>query len=383
MRGRLKIGFDVAQTCDAKAGCAWYADALIRAMVQIAPQHEYYLYHHFGHKRPLHTQHGTRLEGPGVHHPLLGCSRADAAAIWKAVAQGKGTLPGRPDIVQSNSFQAPAVGRARLVVVVHDVSFWACPEFTTEANRLNCQRGLCEALQRADGFLFVSKASRAEFERLLPGWLQANGVPHAAIPEASRIQPPPAPQAPGGYWLAVGSIEPRKNYRTLLEAMRLYWQRSPRRLPLRMAGGKGWKSRAVLTEIAAMERAGMVRRLDYVPDAALPELYAGAAGLLFPSWYEGFGLPVLEAMACGCPVICSNRSSLPEIGGDAATYIDPASPEALCAAMLGLEAGEAGRAAIIAAGQRQAARFSWEATARATLDFYEEVLTRPPRSSKN
>ena len=374
---KLKIGFDVAQTCGARAGCAWYADALIHAMADVAPQHEYYLYHRFGRWHNAHPEHGTRIDRPGVHHPSMEQGEKKSADLWKHVASGKAELPGSPDIVQSNSFQAPKVGKARLVVVVYDVSFWAYPEFTTEGNRLTCQRGVLEALDRADGFLFISQSSHDEFERFLPGWLSENRKPWAAIPLASRFSVKPKITGEGGgYWAAVGSIEPRKNYDALLTAMELYWKRSPRRFPLHIAGGKGWCNEEILGRIAALEKAGVVRMLGYVPDEALPGLYQGARGMVFPSWYEGFGLPVLEAMQCGCPVICSGRASLGEIGGDAVKYIDPADPASICEAMLQLEGDEDGRNRLIQAGMRQAERFSWEATARATLDFYAEVLTR-------
>ena len=172
----------------------------------------------------------------------------------------------------------------------------------------------------------------------------------------------------------MGTLEPRKNYETLLDALDLYWARSPRPLPLRIAGGGGWKSDALKAHLATLEAQGRAQRLGYVPDAELTRLYAGTQALVFPSWHEGFGLPVLEAMSQGAPVICSGTSSLPEVGGEAAVYIDPASAESICQAMLALEADPGQRARMVEAGRRQAARFGWEKTARETLDFYRRVL---------
>ena len=273
------------------------------------------------------------------------------------------------------------MGRAKLVFTVYDVSYWVHPEFTTDGNRLHCQEGVFEALARADGFLFISESSHREFERILPGWLDAHGKPWTVTPLGSR-EPSAAPTEllpdDGRYWLAVGTLEPRKNYETLLDALDLYWARSPRPLPLRIAGGGGWKSDALKTHLARLESEGRVQRLGYVPDADLQRLYAGAQALVFPSWHEGFGLPVLEALGQGAPVICSDRASLPEVGGDAAIYIDPASAESICQAMLALEADPARRARLQEAGRQQAARFSWEKTARGTLDFYRRVLADRP-----
>ena len=370
----LRIGFDVAQTCQERAGCGWQADSLARALVAAEPENDYILYHHFDGWCNERTDDGTRIDSPRVHSPLRDLSAAAAAVLWARVRGGETPLPGAPEIVQSNSYQAPFVGAARLVFFVHDVSFWVHPEFTTDGNRLHCQAGMFAALARADGFLFNSGFSHREFERILPGWLEKHGKPWAVTHLGSREKPAgPPPDDEGGYWLAVGTLEPRKNYETLLDALDLYWSRSPRPLPLRIAGGGGWKSEALKTHLDALQARGRVQRLGYVPDDELARLYAGAQALIFPSWHEGFGLPVLEALGQGAPVICSDRASLPEVGGDAAVYIDPASAESICNAMLALEADPAWRARLQAAGRRQAARFSWEKTARATLDFYRRV----------
>lgn len=372
----LKIGFDVAQTCGSRAGCGWYADALIRAMAASNPQHQYFLYHRFGGLQNTDSTQGTHIEQPNVSMPFLESSAKESKEIWRAVAAGTGELPGEPDIVQSNSFQAPPVGKAKLVMVVHDVSFWVNPEFSTERNRLGCQIGVFEGLKRANGFIFVSHSSHGEFERLLPGWLERSRTPYAVIHEAGRldVSSHPPKKERGEYWLAVGSLEPRKNYENLLIALELYWERSLHRIPLYLAGGDGWCNETLLSRMGQLENAGMVRRLGYVPDEDLVSLYQSAQALVFPSWYEGFGLPVLEAMQCGCPVISSMRTSMAEIGGDAVIAIDPASPHSIAQGMLRMESEPALRGELIVAGQAQAARFSWEKTSSACLDFYRRIL---------
>ena len=277
------------------------------------------------------------------------------------------------------------MGKARLVFTVYDVSYWIHPEFTTDGNRLHCQDGVFAALVRADGFLFISESSHREFERILPGWLDRHGKPWAVTLLGHR-EPSRAPEIVGeatpgtaDYWLAVGTLEPRKNYETLLDALDLYWSRSPRPLPLRIAGGGGWKSETLKDHLATLETRGRVQRLGYVPDAELTRLYAGAQALIFPSWHEGFGLPVLEAMSQGAPIICSDRASLPEVGGDAAIYIDPSSAESICHAMLALDADPAGRARLVEAGQRQAARFTWGENRPRDAGFLPPRLRRMKR----
>ena len=386
MNRPLRIGFDVAQTCQERAGCGWYADSLARALAAAGPENEYFLYHHFGQWFNESTAHGTHIDAPRVHEPLAGMAPPEAAALWEQISAGAKPLPGEPDIVHANSYQAPVVGAARQVFTVYDVSYWMHPEFTTEDNRLICQSGVLAALKRADGFLFISDSSRREFERILPGWLERNGKPWAVTLLGSR-EPPAPPDAPArrarddSFWLAVGTLEPRKNYETLLDAIDLYWQRSSQPVPLHIAGGGGWKSDVLKQHLTRLEAQGRVKRLGYVPDADLLRLYAGARALVYPSWHEGFGLPVLEAMGQGAPVICSDRASLPEVGGDAALYIDPASAQAICDAMLALDADPVRRGHLAEASRKQAARFSWEKTARATLEFYRRVLAAPSRST--
>ena len=378
----LRIGFDVAQTCQERAGCGWLADSLAHALVATAPENEYFLYHHFDRWFNPDTESGTRIDAPRVHSPMRGLGVEEAAALWREVREGTLPLPGEPDIVQANSYQAPPIGTAQLVFFVHDVSYWVHPEFSTDGNRLLCQDGIFAALARADGFLFNSDFSRREFDRVLAGWLERSGKPWAVTLLGPRDRSPEAEPStgplPGGdddFWLAVGTLEPRKNYEMLLDALDLYWSRSPRPLPLRIAGGGGWKSDDLKQHLTTLETQGRVQRLGYVPDADLLRLYAHAQALVFPSWYEGFGMPVLEAMSQGAPVICSDNSSLPEVGGDAAIYIDPASAESICQAMLALEADPARRARLVEASRQQAARFSWAKAARETLDFYQRVLT--------
>ncbi len=372
----LTIGFDVSQTCETRAGCGWYADALIRAMVTTAPENHYAIYHRFGYRQALDPMLGTQISHPHVNMPFIGIGEKESLKIWNAVAAGARDLPGEPDIVQSNSFQAPPVGKAKLVVVIHDVSFWANPEFSTEGNRICCQTGVFEALKRADGIIFVSNSSHEEFERMLPSWLCNNQVPFAVIHEAGRLQPEgdPIPGSSGSYWLAVGSLEPRKNYENLLTGFQIYWDKSSQRVPLHLAGGDGWMNDALLARFAELENFGMVRRLGYVPDENLVSTYQSARALLFPSWYEGFGLPVLEGMQCGCPVICSTRTSMAEIGGEAIIAIDPANPESIAKAMLRIEEESGLRDKLIGAGKIQADYFGWDKAARATLEFYKTVM---------
>jgi glycosyltransferase involved in cell wall biosynthesis len=380
----MKIGFDVSQTCQERAGCAWYADSLAQAMIRYAPEHEYILYHQFANWINNETSRGTHSPHKNVASPFLKKSHSQSTNAWDKILAGK-TLPGTPDIVHSTSFQAPKLSKTKLVFTIYDLSFWIVPEYTTEANRLACQKGLLQALRHASGFAFISESTRNEFEKLFPGWLEESGTPWAVTPLGARARVTatlPFQLAKhhlhnGGYWLSVGSLEPRKNITVLLDAHQAYLERSQQRLPLVIAGGSGWKSHDIQQRIARLAKVGSVVPVGYVKDAELPSLYKNAAALVFPTLYEGFGLPILEAFNNACPVISAKHTSLTEVAGDACLEINPRDSASLCEAMLKLEASPLLCAELKAAGNLQAAKFTWEITAAETLRLYDRVLTQP------
>jgi len=373
----MKIGLDVAQTCVERAGCAWHADALSRALIAegLPRGHTFELYHHFGDWINHDTQRGTMIDDPRITAPLRGMDSVTARKFWQEIESGE-PLPGKPDVVLSFSYHAPKMPHTRLVYTVHDLVFWMYPDFATDTTRLLCQRELLQALSRAAGFLFVSDYTRREFKLMLPGWLESTERPYALSPGASRFPPADAPRSwsADSPWLMVGSLEPRKNHACALDAYELYLKHSSHRRPLLFAGGKGWKSEALEARIKAMGESGIpVQSLGYVPDAELQQLYQSSFALLAPSWHEGFGLPLVEAMSAGLPALASLRASLPEIGGDAARYIAPENPDGFAAAMLALEADQPGYARRAEAALQRGRAFSWSTTAQSVLTFLEQL----------
>ncbi|MBS0630715.1 MAG: glycosyltransferase family 4 protein [Verrucomicrobia bacterium] len=373
----MKIGLDVAQTCVERAGCAWHADALSRALIAegLPRGHTFELYHHFGDWINHDPRGGTVVEDSRVTRPLQGMAPPAARAFWAGIESGE-PLPGKPDAVISFSYHAPRLPHTKLVYTVHDLAFWSHPDFSDDATRLLCQRELLQATARATGFLFVSEATRREFGQLLPNWLESTQRPHALSPGASRFPRATAPRAwsDSAPWLIVGSVEPRKNHAAALDAYEAYLAQSALRRPLVIAGGHGWKSDALHGRIAALAGRGVpVRYLGYVPERELAALYAGAFALLAPSWHEGFGLPVVEAMGFGLPVLAADRTSLPEVGGSAGRYFPPDQPELLARLMLTLEAEPASHARLAAESLARSADFSWAATAKSVLEFVERL----------
>ncbi len=369
----MKIGLDVSQTCAERAGCAWYADALSRALVAegLPRGHTFELYHHFGDWINADPRRGTMIDAPGVTAPLRGLDPIAARAFWREVATGE-PLPGKPDVVFSFNFHAPKMPHTKLVYTVHDLAFWVHPDFATDATRLVCQRELLQALARSAGLLFVSQHTQDEFEQLLPAWLRNSQCPHQLAPGASRFPAPATPPATADAapWLVVGSLEPRKNHAAVLDAFELYAAAAPRPRPLVLAGGPGWKSDALHARLAQLKERGCpVTYLGYVSDPELAALYATSFAAIVPSWHEGFGLPLVEAMTAGLPVLASERGSLPEVGGPAALYFPPEQPAALADAMQALERTPGAHAQRRAASLERSRAFSWAATAKSVLEF--------------
>jgi glycosyltransferase involved in cell wall biosynthesis len=192
---------------------------------------------------------------------------------------------------------------------------------------------------------------------------------------------------PGPYLLYVGTLHPRKNLVRLVQAFALLLdslssksaypisniQYPVDNLQLVLAGQKGWLYDEILSQVRRLDLTGRVVLTGYVPEADLPALLSGALAFVFPSLYEGFGFPVLEAMACGTPVICSDVSSLPEVAGDAALLMDPEDVEALAAAIQRLVSDEELRRDLVARGYRQVQRFSWRHCAEEVLQVLEAV----------
>jgi glycosyltransferase involved in cell wall biosynthesis len=171
------------------------------------------------------------------------------------------------------------------------------------------------------------------------------------------------------YVLVPGTFEPRKNHLRVIKAFRRVLRRLPRPqdLHLVLAGQSGWRSRGIAQAIQAAGLGDQIHVLGYIPDSELAALMTGASAVAYVSLYEGFGLPVVEAMACGAPVITSSVSSMPEVAGDAAILVDPTSEQAIS---YGIELALGADASFRSAAISQAARFSWERTARATADIY-------------
>jgi len=268
-----------------------------------------------------------------------------------------------------------------VVITVHDLSWLRYPG-THPPDRVRwLRREMPRAIERAAAILVDSEFTRREVLAAFARHPQDVHAVHLGVarefrprsPEDTLISLREMDLVHGEYLLTVGTIEPRKNVVHALAAYALLPATLRKRYPLVVAGVGGWRAAGLERKLRALANAGQIRMLGHVPHRHLPNLYAGAAAFLYPSHYEGFGLPPLEAMASGVPALVSDRASLPEVTGDAAMMIDPERPELTSAKIEALLESDADRADFARRGLLRAGQFTWETCARGTLGVYHAI----------
>lgn len=282
------------------------------------------------------------------------------------------------DVYHFPNFILPPLRRGRSVVTIHDLSFLRFPEFAEERNRAYLTARVRDTVTRADAIITDSEFGAAELRELLEvDDAKLFPIPLAIDPSFVRLD---AEAVRGSldrlgidrpYLLTVGTIEPRKNIRFLVDVFE--------RLEdfdgcLVIAGMRGWKTGPIFDRMASSPRARDIRYVEYVDDSLLCALYGGAELFVLASHYEGFGLPPLEAMACGCPVLSSTGGSLPEVLGSAALLVETFDLEQWVTAVRSVLHDSGLRERLASAGRRHANGYSWAETARRTWEVYRNVV---------
>jgi glycosyltransferase involved in cell wall biosynthesis len=287
---------------------------------------------------------------------------------------------GKLDIFHSPDFALPPVRRACTVLTVHDLSFMRVPECSQPSLRTYLLRVVPPSVRRADVVLADSESTRSDVIELLGVSPDRVRVIYPGVDEGFRLVQDTRVLAdvrrryrlPEHFVLSVGTLQPRKNLPRLIEA---YAQaRMDADVKLVIAGGTGWMYEGIFRRVEELGLQSEVHFPGYVADDDLPALYTLADLFVFPSLYEGFGLPPLEAMACGTPVVTSNVSSLPEVVGDAALMVDPRDVEALANAMRRALGEPSLRSAMVQRGLAQAQGFTWARAAGQLLRLYHEAV---------
>lgn len=324
-------------------------------------------------------------QGMAVHWSRWPTDRPAARILWEQCVQPLALARQGIDLLHSLAYVSPALWPGPAVLTVLDLSFILYPERFRPFHRLYLKLFTRLSARRARRVIAISESTRRDATRLLG--LAADKAVTVYCGVDAVFQPQPARSLaefrrarglPEQFVLFVGTLEPRKNIVGLLEAyaqVRQRWQTTRGELPpLVIAGAKGWYYAEVFRRLEELGLASVVQFAGFVPAAELPLWYSAAELFVYPSLYEGFGLPVLEAMACGAPVVTSNRSSLPEVVGQAGVTVDPEDSEGLATAMLQVLTDEDRRTALREVGRRRAAEFTWERAAQETLHVYRQAL---------
>lgn len=324
------------------------------------------------------------------HYPLLTDTSPDdnfrESTLWtpphhrfERVALSVELARHRLDVYHSVDFIPPKRGAKRHVITVHDLTFLHFPEHKDREGTRYYTDQIETAVEQADHILSVSVATKNDLMTMLNVpehkiTVQPNGVgaQYRPLSPDERLAWRNRLDLPEKYILFVGTIEPRKNLETLLDAYTL--MESPP--PLLIVGQTGWLADATLDKMKTLQASGYdIHHRTDITDEALPAVYANASVLALPSYYEGFGLPALEAMACGTPVVVSDRSSLPEIVGDAGLLVEPDDADGIAQALTQALHDDLWREESIRIGLARAQTFTWQNSARIAMFVYQSLLS--------
>ncbi len=318
----------------------------------------------------------------GVSH--LPTVRPMIRILWEQLVLPAELSRRRVDVLHSMGYAQPLACGSRSVVTVHDLTFLLFPNSFNRVNRLYLSALTSLSVRRADRVIAVSHNTKSDVVRLIGGDPGKVAVVHHGVePMFRKVDDAREIEAfrrrrglPERYVLFIGTLEPRKNIQTLLSAFSLLKKQT--RLPhkLVIAGAKGWLWAEILAAIERLDLVDDVMLPGYLPLEEEPLWYNGAELFVYPSLYEGFGFPPLEAMACGTPVITSNSSSLPEVVGDCGMLVDPANADQLAEAIRALLESPATREELARRGLERARSFTWSEAARRTAGVYRECLDR-------
>ena len=300
--------------------------------------------------------------------------------LWTQVTLPRAVARQRVDVLLCPAYVGPLRSRVPLVLMVLDLTFLIEPQTGDRLYMRYLQRLVPSLVKRARRVVTISQSASDEIGRLLPS---AAGKIDVAYPGPGTMTPTNPEQAVDGkagkYVLMVGTLEPRKNYPRAIEAFAIFRKQGFSDWRLLIAGGPGWGSDDVKKEIDHLELRDAVRVMGQVSDEALIGLYRDAGALFFPSLYEGFGFPILEAMASGCPVVTSNRSSMAEVGDGAVQLVDPLDPPSMAAGLTAVAGDASRRAELAAKGRIRARDFSWDRFA-ASVERALEAAVRSGRT---
>ena len=374
----MRIGLDGFPLASAKTGVGHYTFELARALAALSPAHRLELI------SPMPFPESVADEVRSIPNLHLVNPRTNAITRrWWGIGLPRYVRRAALDVFHGTNYEVPLWNRSRTVVTIHDLSVVLYPDKHERRIARRARRRLPIMLRAAAMIITPTEAVKREICQRFR--VDPNQV--AVTPEAPRqsFQPlSPADCAPtiqrlgldGNFILSVGTIEPRKNLLTLVRAFDQILRRTTERPQLVIAGGQGWLSDDLHRFVTHANFGDRLKMTGYLDDQDLRALYSSCKAFVYPSLYEGFGLPPLEAMACGAPVIASRIPSLSEVLENNAHFVDPLDVIAMASAIQEMLGNEAERNRLATLGKQHAAKFSWDRTARLTMEVYERVLRR-------
>jgi glycosyltransferase involved in cell wall biosynthesis len=362
----VRVGIDIGKALGPRDGIGRYIQGLVNALMKIDNVNHYVLY--------------------SLLHPA---DHAEFTKVFKdqggnfVFRPGGGPRTGEVDLFHSTAHAVPSRYTGKTVFTFHDLTFMTHPEYHTLTNKIHCMTGTIQAACYADAIIAVSLSTKMDLVNHLGIPEEKIEVTHLAVDESLRPDEDSNYTAAladrwgirGTYILCVGTIEPRKNIMRLIQAYSSLPETLKDKYLLVIAGGGGWMNSDIYSFIKDSGLESSVKILGYVEDSDLPVLYGGCDLFIYPSLYEGFGLPILEAMACGAPVITSQVSSLPEVAGNAAVFVDPHDLVSIREAMASVLTDQKKNRDLRMKGMARSKEFSWHRTAKETLAVYKKVMS--------
>jgi len=363
----VNIGIDASSYArPLRTGVARYIGCLVNSIAALDRDDHFYLFHRLS--RLKHREHFLRVNRPTFHTRLL------LGPLSLPLLRGL-------DVFHGLDAKLPRFSRGANVVTFHDLSVFASEEFSPESFRRKKRARYAQLARDADHVIAVSESTR----RGLLEFLGADEARITVIPEGvtADFSPRPAEEQRDvrakyrlerDFVLFVGAISRRKNVATLLRAFAVVAEKTD--LDLVLVGRPGFGHEAEMAPLETLAIADHLHTPGFVPDADLPALYSAASVFAFPSLYEGFGIPLLEAMACGTPIVASNTSSIPEVVGEAGILVPPTQPDQLAEAIIRAAQDESIRERLRRLGLERVKEFTWERAARQTLEVYRRLAAR-------
>jgi len=381
----MHIGLDGIPLTKLKTGVGHYTFELARALALVAPADDFQLVSPLPYTTPPGTvsEQGLPPNLQAVHAEVRGASKH-----WWTIGLPSYLRRNPLDLFHGTNYDVPLFGGSRTVLTIHDLSSYIHPETLQSRSVRRARYRLPIMARRATIIVTPTSTVRLEVcERLRVNPEKVVAIHHAPRPCFRSLPPNQAIETTrrlgidDDFLLFVGTIEPRKNLLTLIRAFENVLKKTNLRPQLVIAGQKGWLTDELFDYVKNVDFGNRLRWTGYVSDEDLCALYSSCRAFIYPSIYEGFGLPPLEAMACGAPVISSRIPSITEVLGTAARLVSPTDVHALSESIIELWENSDERQRLSEAGQTRAAEFSWERTARLTRAVYDAALGRDVETS--